>query len=44
MISITRSLLVLATAGAATVPVAMRMPSNRVTPTVDPQVWRDRRG
>jgi OmcA/MtrC family decaheme c-type cytochrome len=38
MISITRSLLVLATAGAATVPVAMRMPSSRVTPTVDPQV------
>ncbi len=37
MISITRSLLVLATAGAATVPMAVRAPGNRVAPTVDPQ-------
>ena len=33
MISITRSLLVLATAGAATVPMLIRTPATRVTPT-----------
>ena len=33
MISITRSLLVLATAGAATVPLVVRTPATRVTPT-----------
>jgi OmcA/MtrC family decaheme c-type cytochrome len=39
MFSITRSLLVLATAGAASVPLAVRTPADRVAPTgdVDPQ-------
>ena len=39
MFSITRSLLVLATAGAASVPLAVRAPADRVAPTgdVDPQ-------
>jgi OmcA/MtrC family decaheme c-type cytochrome len=39
MISITKSLLVLATAGAASVPLAVRTPADRVAPTgdVDPQ-------
>lgn len=39
MISITRSLLVLATAGAAAVPMVVRTPANRVTPTgeIDPR-------